>query len=258
MVSRRVLAGVAVLVLVASAGCIGEFGVGIPEEELAEDADYEWNTSTTTEIQLYEGGLLGGSEYRAVYSGNDTVITLFTRGLTRTSAVDIRAVQFRYENGTVVGHEQIAVSQTARETTVRLPAADGQLAFTGDRRSQELHIRTFDGGSVAVVLPQGHRVGDLLLSDVQPRGYETNQTDDGRTVLAWDDVDDDRTVLVRHFRDRDWFLFYGLLAVTSVAAVLGYAYFSRQIRKIQARREQYGLDVDHEDDDGKGPPPGMG
>lgn len=255
---RRVLAAVAVLALVATAGCVGQFGSGIPEEELAADADYEWNASADTEVRLVEHGFLGGAEYRVVYSGNETELTLSTQGFTRSHSVDIRAVQFRYaENGTVVGHEAIDVSQSARQTTVRLPDAEGQFAFSGERRSQELQLQTVDEGSVAVVLPENHRVGDLLLSDVVPRSYESD-TIDGRSAVRWEDLDAGETLLVRHYRDRDWYLFYGLLTALSVVAVLGYAYFKLQIRQIQQRREEYGLDVDVEDDDGRRPPPGMG
>lgn len=254
---RRLVAAVALLGLVALSGCVGQFGVGISEEELAEEASYDWDTNATVAVTLEEGGILGGASYRAVYSGNETTIRLSTPGLTRSYAVDVRAVQFRYANGTVVGHEAIEVSQTARETTIRLPTAEGQFAFTGDRRGQELRMPAFDGGRYAVVLPEGHQVGDLLLSDVLPRGYETRQVD-GRTKLVWTDVSQGRTVLVRHYSGLDWTVFYVLLGVLGVAGVLGYVYFSREIRKIARWREAQGLDVDVEDDDGDSPPPGMG
>lgn len=258
MAARRVLAGVAVLVLVVSAGCLGQFGTGVSEEELAEDAEYEWNTTAETELRLDEGGFLDRASYQAVYSGNETVLRLSTRGLTRTHSVDVRSVQYRYaENGSVVGHEHVDVRQTARETTIRLPEEDGQFAFTGDRRSQEVHFRTVDDGNVTVVLPPDHEVGDLLLSDVQPRNYETEPADGDRVALRWEEVDDDTLVLVRHYLERDWYLFYGLLGVLTVAAAVVYAHFQREIRKVQRKREEYGLDVDYEDD-GDPPPPGVG
>lgn len=259
MVSRRVLAGVAVFVLVLSAGCLGQFGTSISEDDLAEDAEYDWDTDAETEIHLYEGGLIGSSYYEAVYSGNETHLTLSTRGLIRSNPVDVRAVQYRYaENDTVVGHEHVEVSQSARETTIRLPEADGQFAFTGHRRSQELRHRTVDEGNVSVVLPPDHTVGDLLLSDVQPRSYDTERIDDDRTVLHWEDVDENSLVLVRHYLDRDWYVFYGLSGILAIAAAIVYAYFRREIREIQARREEYGLDIDYDDDDDDRPPPGMG
>lgn len=255
---RRLLAALAVLGMFALSGCLGQFGAGISEDALAEDAEYDWDSNATVSVSLEEGGILGGSTYRAVYAGNDTTIRLSTQGLTRSHAVDIRAVQFRYPNGTVVGHESIGVSQTARETTIRLPARGGQFAFSGDRRSQEVHIPAFDSGRYAVVLPPGHEVGDLLLSDVLPRGYETRNAGD-RTRVVWSDVSGDQAVLVRHYSGLDWTIFYSLVTVLGAAGLVGYAYFTREIREIRRRREAHGLDVDvEEDDDRERPPPGMG
>lgn len=255
---RRLLAGLAVLALVATVGCTGFGGGGPNQEALAENATYDWDADAETEIRLSEGGVFQPAEYQVVYSGNASSIELYTRGFTRDHAVPIRAVQYRYAtNDTVAGHEAVEVSQTARRTTVHLPEAEGQLAFSGERHDQELHLRTFDDGDVRVVLPSGHTVGDVLLGHVVPRGYETGRTTDDRLALTWEEVEADRSLLVRHYRERDWLLFYGLLAVMGVAAVIGYAYFSREIRKIQRRREEAGLDVDH-DDDRRRPPPGMG
>lgn len=257
MTRRRLAAALAVVGILALSGCIGQFGVGVSEDELAQDAEYDWDTNATVTVTLDQGGLLGGSSYRAVYDGEETVLRLSTQGLTRSHSVDVRAVQFRYSNGTVVGHEAIDVSQSARRTVIRLPAEDGQFAFTGDRRSQELELPALDGGRYEVILPAGHQVGDLVLSDVVPRGYETEVVD-GRTRVVWSALDADRTLLVRHYSDLGWWLFYGLLAVLSVAGVLVYLYFSREIGKIRAWREAQGFDVDIEDDDRDDPPPGMG
>lgn len=250
------LAVLGLIALLALSGCVGQFGAGISEDELSEDAEYDWDTNATVSVTLEEGGILGGASHRTVYAGNETVLRLSTPGLLRPHAVDVRAVQFRYPNGTVVGHEAIGVSQTARQTTIRLPAAEGRFAFTGDRRSQELRIPAFDDGRYVVLLPPGHDVGDILLSDVLPRDYDTRTVGD-RTHVVWSDVSGERTVLVRHYSGLAWTIFYALVSVLSVAGLVGYAYFSREIRKIQEWRQAQGLDLDVEDD-GDRPPPGMG
>lgn len=254
---RSVLAALALLAMLGLAGCLGGVGSGISERALAENTTYDWQTNATTEIELTTGGFFESAEYHVVYSGNASTLTLSMRGFTRPHAVDIRAVKFRYANGTVVGHEAVGVSQSSRATTIRLPEEDGKLAFSGRRRDQELHVRTFDQGSVRVILPENHTVGDLLLSDVVPRDYERRQTEDGRVALYWDSVPGDEMVLVRHYRQWHRLLFWGLVGVLGIAAMIGYFYFSRQIDRIQRVREEHGLDLD-DDDEGDRPPPGMG
>lgn len=255
---RRLLAALAVVALAVTAGCIGQFGVGISDEELASEppAEYEWGPNATVDIDLHAGGLLGGSEYTAVYTGNETELTLSTRGFTRSHSVDVRAVRFRYPNGTVVGHEHVEVEQTARETTIRLPTEDGELAYTGDRRTRELRAPAIDDGTYRVTLPEGYRVGDFLLSDVTPRAYETERADDTVTIV-WSDITAGDILLVRYYRDRDRYLFWGVIVLLLGVGIGVYAYFNREIEAIQEWREDQGLDVDDEDE-GDRPPPGMG
>lgn len=252
MISRRVLATAAVLVLAVSAGCLG---ASISEEDLAADATYEWETDADAEITLVEGGLLERDEFKAVYRiDNRSQIELYQTGFTRDRPLQIRAVQFRYPNGTVVGHEAIGVETTQQRTIVDLPAEDGQLAFTANRRSQELSIPAYVDGSHRVALPPGHRVGDFLLSDVVPRGPETEVHDDVMYV-TWDEVSS--RIVVRYYLDRDQTVFWTFVGLLSAAAVGVYVYYSRQIRRIVEWRAEQGLDLD-DDDDRKRPPPGMG
>jgi len=51
----------------------------------------------------------------------------------------------------------------------------------------------------------------------------------------------------------------GIVAVLGIVLVAGLIYYLRQIRELERRREEMGLDVDTEDDEfDDGPPPGMG
>lgn len=250
---RRTIAVLAVLALAITAGCLGPT---VSEEELAEDATYNWDTDVDAEIVLEEGGLLGGDEFRGVYRiENQSEIQLYRRGFTRDHALHIRAVQFRHPNGTVVGHEEIDVETSQQRTTVHLPAEHGQFAFTADRRTQQLSIPAYVEGSHRVILPPGHRVGDFLLSDVVPRNAETEVVND-RMSLTWEEVDN--RLIVRYYLDRDQTLFWGLVAILSVAGIGIYLYYSREIRRIAEWRKEQGLDVDYDEDDRDRPPPGMG
>lgn len=262
--TRRLAIALALAGLLALSGCIGQFGVGIPEDDLAQNATYDWNRSATIEdwpddvtvqVEVKQGGLIGGDAYRAIYTGNRTELTFSEEGFTRPHSVDIRAVKYQYPNGTIVGHEQIEVSQNARRTKVILPEGPGRFAFTGDRRNKEVRMPAVADGNYTLTLPRNYRVGDILLSDVSPGGYDTERVD-GQMVIRWEDIDASDELLVRFYHDRDWFLFYGLIAVLSVIGLGIYLYYRREIREIQEWRAAQGLDLDA-DDEGKRPP-GMG
>ncbi|WP_460921321.1 DUF5803 family protein [Salinarchaeum chitinilyticum] len=265
--TRRVLVLLALLGLIALTGCIGQFGTGISQDELAQNNSYQWNqsatieewpTNVTVQVEIKQAGFFATDNYRAIYTGNETQFTLSERGFTRPHAIDIRAVKYQYPNGTIVGPEAVDVDQNARRTRVRLPEGPGRFAFTGDRRNKELHLPAFTGGNYTVTLPKDHSVGDLFLSDVSPRSYSTS-TEDGHTVLRWNGVDGDQTVLVRFYRDRDFYIFYGLVGLLSVTGAGVFVYYRRKIREIQQWRAQQGLDLDRDDDDDDSrPPPGMG
>mgnify|MGYP000218171377 CR=1 FL=1 len=264
---RRLLVLFGLVAVLALSGCIGQFGTGLSEGELSRNATYEWNTSATAEewpenvtvqIELNQAGFLGDDTYHGIYTGNRTQLTFSERGFTRPHSVDIRAVRYQYPNGTVVGHEAIDVDQNARRTRVRLPEGPGRFAWIGDRRNKELLLPAIADGNYTVTLPRDHSVGDILLSDVSPRSYST-ETVEGHTRLTWTGVDNSDTLLVRFYRDRDFYVFYGLIGLLTVAGAGIFVYYKRQIREIQEWRAAQGLDLDRDDDDDeKRPPPGMG
>jgi|GEM_PF-177818 len=267
---RRVAATLAVVALLLLTGCIGQFGVGISNDELDQNRSYSWEENATIEewpehvavqIEISQSGLLGSilgqEEYHAIYTGNRTQLTLSERGFTRPHAVDIRAVRYQYPNGTIVGPEAIDVSQSARRTRVVLPEGPGRFAFTGDRRNKEVHVPAVADGNYTLTLPANYRVGDLVLSDVSPGGYDTESVD-GKQRIRWSGVDDGDELLVRFYHERDWYIFYGMIAVLSLVGVGVFLYYRRQIREIQRWRAAQGLDLDLDDDEEDRPPPGMG
>ncbi|WP_122091362.1 DUF5803 family protein [Halalkalicoccus subterraneus] len=247
--NRRLLAFASLVALVAVAGCTG-FGSVTSEEGLGEDAEYDWGTDADATINVTDG------EYKAVYAlENRSTIRLYEA--TRygdDNPIDVRAVQFRYPNGTVVGAEEIEVEETRSEVTVHLPTEGGQFAFTSDSRSRNLATDTFVEGSYEVILPPGYRVDNFVLANVRPGGYETELVDD-QVHIRWDEVETD-TISVRYYMERDVYLFGGLIVVASIGAAIAGTYVYRQMQELKRKREEAGLDVNIEDDD-NGPPPGM-
>lgn len=251
--NRRLLAVLSLFVLVALAGCSG-FGSVTSEEGLQEDADYDWDTDADATITIEDG------EYRAVYTIEDRERVRLYQS-TRygdDQPIDVRALQFRHPDGTVVDVEDegLEVEETRSEVYVSLPAEEGQLAFTSDSRSRNFETDTFVDGSYEVILPPGYRVDNFVLATVRPGGYETTlDAETDRVHIRWDEMDAD-TISVRYYLERDVYLFGGLIVVASIGAVIGVGYVYRQIQELKRRREEAGLDVDVEEDDHK-PPPGM-
>ncbi|KYH25757.1 hypothetical protein HAPAU_24350 [Halalkalicoccus paucihalophilus] len=247
--NRRLLALVSLVSLVALAGCAG-FGSTTSEEGLNEDANYDWDTDADATIEIT------GGEYEAVYTvENRSTVRLYES--TRygdDNPIAVRAVQFRYPNGTVVGMDEIEVEETRSEVTVHLPAEDGQLAFTSDTQSRNFATDTFVDGSYEVILPPGYRVDNFVLANVRPGGYETEIVDD-QVHIRWDEMNAS-AISVRYYLERDVYLFGGLILIASIGATIAGAYVYRQIQDLKRTREEAGLAVDIEDDDRK-PPPGM-
>ena len=107
----------------------------------------------------------------------------------------------------------------------------------GDR----LLFRVIDGRAVLA------RTADLLdLAGVVPVPADARD-------LSWDEVRGDR-IVVRYYLVRDLYLFGGLTAIGAVLGAVGLSYFWLQLRTIQRRREEVGLDVETGgDDSGPGP-----
>lgn len=248
--NRRLLALVSLVALLFLAGCAG-FGSVTSEEGLEEDADYDWDTDADGTIEVTDG------EYEAVYTVEDRE-TVRLHQATRygdDNPIDVRAVQFRYPDGTVVGMDEIEVEETRSEVYVHLPAENGQLAFTSDSQTRNFATDTFVDGSYEVILPPGYRVDNFVLANIRPGGHE-NEVIDDQVHITWDEMDAD-AISVRYYFERDVYLFGGLIVIASIGATIAGAYVYRQIKELERQREEAGLDVDIEDDD-SGPPPGMG
>lgn len=241
--NRRLVVAFGVLVLLGMAGCLGQ---GVQEEALAEEATYDWDTEQDVEIDLIEGGLLSGAKFQAVYSmENRSSIELYQPGFARERPLPVRALKYQYPNGTVTNHTALDITEGDERLHIDLPSEGGSLAFTANRRGQELRLPAYIEGSYAVTLPPGHVVGDFLLSDVQPSDYDTTITD-GRMTLIWEDVT--HSVTVRYYVESlQWVFWFGAL-VLGILALFVYGYYSREIARLREERERV-------EGDGDEPPP---
>lgn len=252
--NRRVLAGLALVAVVLLAGCFGPSE--IPEEDLTGEASYDWETNATTTFNLSR------SSYTTVVEvQNRTNLTVWQRDRLGTdNPVDLQALQFRFENGTVVNatHANLSATRTGDNTVIELPAENGTVAYTASRTGKRFSAPAFIEGSYELILPPSTRIGVPLLSQASPGGYSTSVTDDRMTV-RWEEISDG-TLTVRYYLQRDLLLFGGLAAIVLLVGGGGSVYYLWQLRTLEERRKQMGADVEYDEDDPRddGPPPGMG
>jgi hypothetical protein len=253
MTSRRVHAALALVAVLLLAGCFGGPSE-IPEEDLTGEASYDWETNATATFNLSR------SSYTTVVEiQNRTELTVWRSDRLGTdSPVDVEALQFRFENRTVVNatHGNLSATRTGDNTVISLPAENGTVAYTAGRTGKRFSAPVFVEGSYELVLPPSTRIGVPLLSQASPGGYSTDVTDDRMTV-RWPDLSDG-TLTVRYYLQRDLLLFGGLAVIVIVAGGGGTVYYLYQIRILEERRKAMGDDIEYEDDIGDdGPPPGM-
>ena len=251
--NRRYLALGAVVVLVALSGCLG--GGDISEEDLNAEAEYDWDTDTTVTVDLSR------SSYTTVVNvTNQSTLSVYERDALGTdNPVQLTALRFRYPDGTVVNASEgnLSAELTNDRTEIGLPAEEGQVAYTAERTGKSFSTPAFTEGSYSVRLPENSRIGIPLLSAASPGGYTTAIDESDRMVVTWEGVESG-TVSVRYYLQRDVWLFGGLVAIAFSIGLGGLLYYVRQIRRLEAQREELGLDVDYEDDPtDDGPPPGM-
>lgn len=281
---RRALAVLLLAVLAGSAGCSTILGPGSPDAgSLAENASYDWDRQRAAYLEVNR------DNYTAVYAvanrttgdreAADPTVELYTHDVLGTEQpLEVSAVQFRYPNGTHVSFREsgdtavaevrypngststepgaLTVNRTRRRTVVHLPANEtGKLAFTTPKNGKQVSTPTFVRGDYEMVLPRNTDVSVPLLGQVRPPRDEA-RTVDGRVHVVWRDVGAS-TVSVRYYLDRDLLLFAALVGGLTLTGITGAVYYLRQIRATRKRREEVGLDVDVEDDDREGPPPGM-
>lgn len=250
----RLLAVGALLAVVLLAGC----GLGpseIPKEDLSKNATYDWNVNATATFDISR------SSYAAVVNvTNSSELEVWRRDpIEGDNPVNLRALQFRFRNGTVVNasQENLNATRTQDKTVIGLPAREGMVGYTASRADKQFGTPAFVDGSYEFVLPPGARIGIPLLSQAGPGGWSSS-VEDNRMTVRWANVTTG-SVSVRYYLQRDIILFGSLAAIMLVAGVVGTVYYRRKIRQLEGKRQELGLDVETEDDDVRddGPPPGM-
>lgn len=257
--NKRYRALLALAAMVFLAGC-GIFGGGgeIDEEDLLGDQEYDWESNSTVTFDLD----ISSSSYTAVtHVENRTSIEVFNENLVQgQTSVSIESLQFRYENGTVINatHPQLRAIEGSDETTIEFPDERGAVAFTAARGGKSWATPAFVDGEYRVDLPESTRVGIWGLSQTSPTPDETVVEDD-QMSLFYADVEEGDSISIRYYLVRDLYLFGGLAALSVSIGAGGIFYYYRQIRRAKQKREDVGLDIDMEQDDidDEGPPPGM-
>jgi len=254
------LCGLALLVFLA--GCSLGGGGEIDEDELTEQAEYEWDTNVTASYTLQNSDTFSFSSatYKAVIGvTNQSTLSVYRERTFRgDTSLGISALQFRFTNGTVVNasHQNLTAIEQSDETDIELPAVNGTVGFLAGRSGKSWSTPVYVEGSHEVTLPSGTRVGIPLMSQVSPGGYDSS-VEDSRMTIHWDEIEDG-SISVRYYLVRDLYLFGGLAALAALLAVGGALYYLRQIRTAREKREEVGLDVETDEDyGGNDPPPGM-
>ncbi|WP_136688127.1 DUF5803 family protein [Halorhabdus amylolytica] len=248
--TRLALAAVGLLVLLAIAGCLSP----VSDADLKENATYDWEANASATYHIYT------NNYTAVLDlQNRTSVELYLEdALGSNQALPISALQFRYENGTVVNNSAFDVDAGRSKITIEPPARNGTMAFAVERSGPDFRTPVVVDGSHEVLLPPGREIAIPFVSRAVPGDYTTRTVGD-RVVIRWESVDRD-SILVSFYRGRDVWLFGGLAGIVLTVGAVGLVYYRRQILKLEERRKELGLDIDQEDDDprDRGPPPGMG
>ncbi|WP_254537579.1 DUF5803 family protein [Halomarina litorea] len=243
----RRLAALALLVfLTVSAGCTSLFGPGeLSDDQLNEQATYDWDRRATVTIDIHT------NNYTAVYRVENRTLEVYGNdalGLERP--LDVQGVRFRYANGTVVAPADTPgfnITQGRERLTITTPAENGSVAFTVPKTGKTVTVPVFiEDASHEVIIPPETDVAVPLLGKVRPAPTSTEDVD-GRIHIYWESVSAG-AISVRYYLDRDLLIFGSLVGVMTIAGIAGAAYYLRQIRELERRREEVGLDVDTGDD----------
>jgi hypothetical protein len=234
---RKLWVAVAVAALAVTAGCLGGGG-GPTDQQLAENATYDWDRETDVRVNVT------GGEYSVVAAvDNQSDVKLASSdGFGGRNPLPISAVQFRYPNGTTVDAEDIDVSTANSRTVVTFPADNGTFAYTASAGGRQVTVPVGFEGSHELVLPAGMRVSFPVFGVVEPPGYQKTVEDD-RVHARWDSLDGG-TIDAKYYLERDLFLFGGTAGVLSVAALGGVVYYRLRIRRLEDEREDAGLDLE--------------
>ena len=247
--NRRLgLAIIAVLTLTVTAGCLdyvtggGEISDDVLDAE--PDAAYDWETDRNVTLTLDTG-----SQFRGVYNVSaDQRLRLYQpTSIGQEGPLDISAVRFRYDNGTVISGTELRdrgeIDQTPDEVYVTVPA-DGRLAFTAGATPRRLTLPVYVEGSYEVILPEGSRMDFFLFSNTVPAGATTERVDN-RVRVTWENVESS-SILVQYYQNNDLTIFGAIIGILSAIAVGGLYYYRRQIDRLHATRVEMGLDDEDE------------
>ena len=254
---RLVLAGVAVALLAVTAGCTVPFfgNDSFSDEQLDKEppgGDYAWN-ETETRVTIW----VRGDRFKAIYDMNGTAkLKLFRLDFRSKYPLGIRAVRYRYPNGTVITGSQLSVKKGDENAVIEVPDPNGSVALTAGAESKHFQLPTYIDGSYEVVLPEGMRTGVPIFGDVSPGGADQFRDDQGRVHVRWNDIGGH--ISIRYYLQRDLYIFGGAVLLILLVGGGGALYYYRQIQSLREVREELGLDVDTDDDEfDRGPPPGM-
>lgn len=251
---RHVLALLGLVAVALLAGC-GFGPTEVPDDDLNQNVSFDWDTDANATYAVSR------SSYSAVVRvSNQSSLKVYRQDALGTDTpIRPNALRFRFPNGTVVNASHTNLSATLRSssTLLTLPADNGTVGYTAGRSGKRFSTPVFVDGSHELVLPPRTRVGVPILSQVSPGGYDTSVGSDNRMTIRWDDLDGG-AITARYYLQRDLLLFSVLLVLVVFVGGGGLLYYVRQIRRLRARREEIGIDIEEEDDiDDRDPPPGM-
>lgn len=238
MCRLRRLTAVAVLgLLVVTTGCLGGGG-GITQEELDENASYNWSIDSTTRFNVT------GTTYKAVslVTNGSPVEAYRITEFQGEQPVDVSAVRFRYPNGTVTTVNVSAIEQEGSRTVINPPADIGYIGYKARSAPKSFSVGIAREGSYVVVLPTSMRISVPVLGSISPGGAELRVVDD-RTHLRWDSLDGGE-ISLQYYLERDFYLFAGLVVTGIVLAIGGVLYFRYRLRRLESQRQEAGIDVD--------------
>jgi len=249
-VNRRFALAVALVALLAvSAGCLNYVNDGGEIENETLDAEppseYQFDTDRDAEFNLSTG-----SQYTVVYnvSAVEELRLYRQTPYAGDQPLEFEAFRYRTADGEVLNGSEFRarggeVDRTPDETWVRFPDGidDGQVAFSAAGSPRRFTTLAYVDGSYAVTLPPGFSTDFPVVGHIAPRDYEI-ETVDGRDRITWESVDGG-SVVVQSYRETDLVVFGVILVVALVAAVVGVAYFRRQLEELREKRREMGLGV---------------
>lgn len=248
--NRRFALAVAVVALLAvSAGCLTYVNDGgeVANETLDAEPPHEYEFDADRDAAF---NLSTGNQYAAVYDVSDVEELRLYRQTPYAGDQPLEFEAFRYQtadgevlNGTEFRARGGVIDRTPDETWVRFPGemGEGKVAFSAAGSPRRFTTLAYVDGSYAVTLPPGFSTDFPVVGHVAPRDHEV-ETVDGRDRITWESVEGG-SVVVQSYRETDLLVFGVILAVALVAAVVGTAYFRRQLEALRERRRELGLGV---------------